>query len=92
MYKLYIRYHLRFEWYLLYMYYIVAVAEIQDHETGLVSEPFSWFQSRQIFCETHETEANPIHSFNLFLTSKNETSNSIIHQFMNSKSCKMSLK
>ena len=31
-------------------------AEIRDHETGLVSGPFSWFQSRQLFHETHETE------------------------------------
>ena len=37
----------------------MAAAEIRDHETGLVSGPFSWFQSRQIFHETHETEANP---------------------------------
>ena len=39
---------------------LVAAAEIRDHETGLVSRPFSWFQSRQIFCETHETETNPM--------------------------------
>ena len=39
---------------------VVPAAEIRDHETGLVSGPFSWFQSRQIFHETHETEANPI--------------------------------
>jgi hypothetical protein len=42
------------------MYILVAAAEIRDHETGLVSGPFSCFQSRQIFLETHETEANPI--------------------------------
>ena len=41
---------------------VVPAAEIRDYETGLVSEPFSWFQSRQIFRETHETEANPIYS------------------------------
>ena len=41
------------------MWALVAAAEIRDHETGLVSGPFSWFQSRQIFHETHETEANP---------------------------------
>ena len=39
---------------------LVPAAEIRDRETGLVSGPFSWFQSRQIFHETHETEANPI--------------------------------
>ena len=39
----------------MYMYYIVAVAE-----TGLISGPFSWFQSLPIFIETHETEANSI--------------------------------
>ena len=39
---------------------VVAAAEIRDRETGLVSRPFLWFQSRQIFHETHETEANPI--------------------------------
>ena len=39
---------------------LVPTAEIRDRETGLVSGPFSWFQSRQIFHETHETEANPI--------------------------------
>ena len=33
----------------------MPAAEIRDHETGLVSEPFSWFQSRQTFCETQET-------------------------------------
>ena len=27
---------------------------------GLVSGPFSWFQSRLIFHETHETKANPL--------------------------------
>ena len=43
-------------------YLLVPAAEIRDYETGLVSEPFSWFQSRQIFRETHETEANPIYS------------------------------
>ena len=36
------------------------VAEIRDHETGLVSGPFSWFQIRQLFLETHETETNSI--------------------------------
>ena len=41
-------------------YLLVPAAEIRDRETGLVSGPFSWFQSRQIFHETHETEANPI--------------------------------
>ena len=40
-------------------YLLVPAAEIRDDETGLVSGPFSWFQSRQIFHETHETEANP---------------------------------
>ena len=40
------------------MYVLVAAAEIRDHETGLVSGPFFWFQSRQLFPETHETEAN----------------------------------
>ena len=35
---------------------LVPAAEIRDHETGLVLGPFSWFQSRQIFHETHETE------------------------------------
>ena len=39
---------------------VVPAAEIRDHETGLVSGPFSWFQSRQKFHETHETEANRI--------------------------------
>ena len=39
---------------------LVPAAEIRDRETGLVSGQFSWFQSRQIFHETHETEANPI--------------------------------
>ena len=39
-------------------YVLVPAAEIRDHETGLVSGPFSWFQSRQLFLETHETEAN----------------------------------
>ena len=34
---------------------LVDAAEIRDRETGLVSGPFSWFQSRQIFRETHET-------------------------------------
>ena len=34
----------------------MPAAEIRDHETGLVSGPFSWFQSRQLFLETHETE------------------------------------
>ena len=34
---------------------LVPAAEIRDHETSLVSGPFSWFQSRQIFHETHET-------------------------------------
>ena len=42
------------------IYLVVAAAEFRDHETGLVSRPFSWFQSRQIFLETHETETNPI--------------------------------
>ena len=35
---------------------LVAAAEIRDRETGLVSGLFSWFQSRQIFHETHEIE------------------------------------
>ena len=39
---------------------LVLAAEIRDHETGLVSGPFSWFKSRQLFLETHETEANSI--------------------------------
>ena len=39
---------------------VVPAAEIQDHETGLVSGPFSWFQSRQLFLETHETDSNSI--------------------------------
>ena len=34
----------------------MPAAEIRDHETGLVSGPFSWYQSRQIFHETHEAE------------------------------------
>ena len=38
---------------------VVDAAEIRDHETDLVSWPFLWFQSRQIFRETHETEAKP---------------------------------
>ena len=42
------------------MYVVVPAAEIRDHETGLVLGPFSWFQSRQLFLETHETEANTI--------------------------------
>ena len=42
------------------LYTLVPAAEIRDHETGLVSGPFSWFQSRQLFLETHETEANTI--------------------------------
>ena len=42
---------------------VVPAAEIRDHETGLVSGPFSWFQSRQLFLETHETEANSISYF-----------------------------
>ena len=42
------------------LYELVPAAEIRDHETGLVSGPFSWFQSRQLFLETHETEANTI--------------------------------
>ena len=41
-------------------YELVPAAEIRDHETGLVSGPFSWFQSRQLFLETHETKANTI--------------------------------
>ena len=41
-------------------YLLVPAAEIRDHETGLVSGPFSWFQSRQLFLETHETETNTI--------------------------------
>ena len=45
----------------MYMYYIVAVAEIRDHKTGfVVSRPFAWFQSLPIFLDTHETEANSI--------------------------------
>ena len=42
------------------MYVVVPTAEIRDHETGLVSGPFSWFQSRHLFLETQETEANSI--------------------------------
>ena len=38
----------------------MPAAEIRDHETDLVSGPFSWFQSRLIFHETHETKANPL--------------------------------
>ena len=38
----------------------MPAAEIRDHETGLVSGPFSWFQSRQLFLETHETATNSI--------------------------------
>ena len=45
--------------------WLVPAAEIRDHETGLVSEPYFWFQSRQLFLETHETEANS--TFYLFL-------------------------
>ena len=41
-----------------HLYVLVPAAEIRDHETGLVSGPFFWFQSRQLFPETHETEAN----------------------------------
>jgi hypothetical protein len=37
-------------------YALVPAAEIRDHETGLVSEKFLWFESRQIFCEIHETK------------------------------------
>ena len=44
------------------MYVLVPAAEIRDCETGVVSGQFSWFQTRQIFHETHETEANPIFS------------------------------
>ena len=29
----------------------MPTAEIRDHETGLVSGPFSWFQSRQILLQ-----------------------------------------
>ena len=36
---------------------LVPAAEIRDHETGLVSGPFFWFQSRQLFLETHETNS-----------------------------------
>ena len=43
-------------------YSLVPAAEIREHETGLVSGPFSWFQSRQLFLETHETEANSVSS------------------------------
>ena len=41
-------------------YILVPAAEIRDHETGLVSGPFSWFQSHQLFVETHETATNSI--------------------------------
>ena len=41
-------------------YLLVPAAEIRDHETGLISGPFFWFQSRQLFLEPHETEANSI--------------------------------
>ena len=34
----------------------MPAAEIRDQETGLVSGPFSWFQPRQLFLETHETD------------------------------------
>ena len=44
-------------------YALVPAAEIRDRETGLVSGQFSWFQSRQIFRETHETEANSVFLF-----------------------------
>ena len=33
----------------------MPAVEIRDCETGLVLGPFSWFQSRQLFLETHET-------------------------------------
>ena len=46
----------------------MPAAEIRDHETGLVSGPFSWFQSHQLFLETHETEANYTFYLFLFLT------------------------
>ena len=46
--------------YIVHTCILVPAAEIRDHETGLVSGPFSWFQSRQLFLETHETEANSI--------------------------------
>ena len=46
--------------YLKIMYTVVPAAEIRDHETGLVSASFPWFQSRQLILETHETEANTI--------------------------------
>ena len=49
--------------YILHTSVLVAAAKIRDHETGLVSGPFWWFQSHQIFYETHETEAKPIFSF-----------------------------
>ena len=42
------------------LYTLVPAAEIRDHETGLVSGSFYWFQSRQLFLETHETEANSV--------------------------------
>ena len=40
-----------------------STTEIWDRETGLVSEPFLWFQSRQIFGETHENEDSPTFFF-----------------------------
>ena len=43
-----------------YQYLVVPAAEIRDHETGLVSGLFSWFQSRQLFLETHETKTNSV--------------------------------
>ena len=41
-------------------YIVVPAADIRDLETSLVSDPFSWFQSRQIFHETHETDKHYI--------------------------------
>ena len=44
----------------MYTRYLVPAAEIRDHETGLVSGPFSRFQSRQLFLKTHKTATNSI--------------------------------
>ena len=41
----------------------MAAAEIRDRKTGLISGGSEWFQSRQIFHEIHETEANPIYFY-----------------------------
>ena len=46
---------------------LVPAAEIQD---WFVSGPFSWFQSRQIFHETHETEEPYIFLAKLYFLKK----------------------